>query len=346
MEEAKKQKTKKIVNIVVNVLVFVILAVALVITIFSISSSGKGYTEMFGKAYVAVQSGSMDAEKPAQYADKVDGFKKNDIVIIKVLTDEEKQLLEEGDVITFYTVINQQRVLNSHRIVGIASNDVGAPLFYTTKGDANPTEDVSKVFLNDVVGKVEGKIGGLGWFTSSTGFLVCIVVPSFLVVIYFAFNLIREIMKQRATAQISSKEQMKEEILAQLRAEGKLADDNPPEGSPAETESAEEKPAEEKPAEVVPVAGETAEQKPAESEPIESVPVESQSAEKQSSDTKSPAIAKKPAQKKSGGTTAAKQSTNKKPAQKKSGGTATAKQSTNKKTTATKKSGGTTGSKN
>lgn len=262
MEEAKKQKQAKIINIVVNVIVAIILVLALVVTINNLASSKKGYTSLFGNAFMVCQTDSMVGDKDEKYADKPDGFAPGDLLRVKILDDDEKKNLEEGDIISFYALKDRERIINSHRIVGVLQEDDGN-VRYTTKGD-NPkaTTDPYVYAVGDdqyyvVIGVVESNLGGIGkvfnFFQSSTGFLVCVVVPSFLVVLYFAFNLFREIMKTKKVSTADEKEQMKAEIMAELRAQGALteppaeSDKNggePPTDGPAESDKDGEDPAE------------------------------------------------------------------------------------------------------
>lgn len=181
-------RNKKVINIVVNVIVAIILVFVFILTLNIILSGDKGYTSIFGTAYVSVESNSMKG-------DKADNFQKGDLLKIKILDEEEKKNLQPGDVITFWdnTIVDNQLVLNSHRIIKVEKQSDGS-VRYETKGDNNL--DADKMLIPDVtiVGIYEGKIGGLGnvvsWFHSSTGFFVCIVLPAFLIVAYFAFNLV------------------------------------------------------------------------------------------------------------------------------------------------------------
>ena len=181
-------RNKKVINIVVNFIVAIILVFVFILTLNIILSGDKGYTSIFGTAYVSVESNSMKG-------DKADNFQKGDLLKIKILDEEEKKNLQPGDVITFWdnTIVDNQLVLNSHRIIKVEKQSDGS-VRYETKGDNNL--DADKMLIPDVtiVGIYEGKIGGLGnvvsWFHSSTGFFVCIVLPAFLIVAYFAFNLV------------------------------------------------------------------------------------------------------------------------------------------------------------
>mgnify|MGYP002754701994 FL=1 len=214
-------RNKKVINIVVNVIVAIILVFVFILTLNIILSGDKGYTSIFGTAYVSVESNSMKG-------DKADNFQKGDLLKIKILDEEEKKNLQPGDVITFWdnTIVDNQLVLNSHRIIKVEKQSDGS-VRYETKGDNNL--DADKMLIPDVtiVGIYEGKIGGLGnvvsWFHSSTGFFVCIVLPAFLIVAYFAFNLVMVLRERNKVSDETKKERLRQEFLEELRAEGKLS---------------------------------------------------------------------------------------------------------------------------
>lgn len=199
-----------------NVLVALILIFVLIVTIGVITSSGKGYTELFGTALVTVQSGSMEGE-----AD--DNFFKGDLLLIKVLKDEQKSELAVGDVITFYdnSIRQDQLELNSHRIVDIFTAD--GELYFQTKGDNNDRQDDFVLPASAVVGKFNGKIenigGAIDWMRSSTGFFVCIVLPSLLIVAYFAFNLIWTIAKSKKEVSEQERERIRREVMMEMQAQ-------------------------------------------------------------------------------------------------------------------------------
>ncbi|MBQ9486038.1 MAG: S26 family signal peptidase [Clostridia bacterium] len=260
------EKGRKITNVVVNVVVVVILVFVAFITLNIILSRDKGYTPLFGSTYVAVQSDSMNGDKPAGVAEnKPSGFKKGDLIKVKLLSDDQKGNLEVGDVITFYQTINGQRELNTHRIVDILGDR------FETQGD-NRTMSMSGeyVLFRDVIGQYNGsKIAGFGnvidFFHSSTGFFVCVVLPCFLIVAYFAVNLILTVKKskaeEKAVEQVDEKEKMRQELLQELVAQGKIsaADVEPSEESAEPLEETEQ-----------PVSGAAEEQ----SEPSEEKPEE------------------------------------------------------------------------
>ncbi len=224
-------KAKKALNIVVDAIVLIILAIAIIFAVSMISSraSGyEGYTVIFGKSYLAVQTNSMAG-------DGEDNFSAGDLIIIRTVDTEEAQSLEEGTIITFRTTEiteDDHYVLNTHRIQ--QSNNG----WYVTHGDNNPDGVTETVLADNVVGVYEGKIEGLGNFvlfmSSFGGFCTFVLVPSLLVVIYFAVNLVLVIKKEKAKQTAESaieneklkaeeKERMRQEILAELAKEGTQA---------------------------------------------------------------------------------------------------------------------------
>lgn len=248
-------KAKKIINIVVDVVVAIVLAFALLLAICTITSRSKGYdqyTEIFGKAYLAVQSDSMKGEKE-------DNFSKGDLIAIKTIKNDEARKLKVGDVITFRTNLitdDGRYVLNTHRIIEIYSGVEGDAASYKTKGDNNDSPDSGQVLATEVVGVYNGKAGGIGnvmlWMNSSAGFFVCVVLPTLLVVVYCAVNLVLVILKEKktqtATAEqekLDERERIRRELLAEMQSNGTPAsaeqpqepENNPPSTDDSRSES-------------------------------------------------------------------------------------------------------------
>lgn len=237
-------KTKKILNIVLDVVIAIVLVFAAFLAIVSIRSKAKGYnqyTEIFGTAYVAVASPSMDAPKPDYVPEgKLEGFAKGDLIKIKLVNEEQAKKLEVGDVITFNTRLTEdgKYVLNTHRIVAI-NGEEGNAISYVTRGDNNAGNDPSNVKVSDVVGVYQGKASGIGhvflFMGTSTGFFVCIVLPTLLIVAYCVVNLILVIKKEKkvqtAEAELekdAERERIRAELLAEMQAEKNQQSDADP----------------------------------------------------------------------------------------------------------------------
>lgn len=104
---------------------------------------------IFKYQIMAIGSGSME---PIIY--------RGDAVIFeKVVTEEEKNAIEEGTVIVF----KHNGVYITHRVIKI--EEVNGARIYQTKGDNNEKEDAFKVENNDIVGITKTKIKYIGFPT-------------------------------------------------------------------------------------------------------------------------------------------------------------------------------------
>ncbi len=247
-------KAKKIINIVVDVFVGLVLVLAFFLAVCAISSKSKGYqdyTEVFGKAYLAVRSDSMEKQYGTNEVLE-DNFAKGDLITIKLVKGDEAKSLKKGQIITFkdpYIYGDQDKfALNTHRIVDIIENKDGS-ITYIAHGDNveatgnyNNRDYYQRVSAADVIGVYQGKASGIGhmflFMGTSTGFFVCIVLPTLIVVVFAAVNLVLVILKEKkvqTAAAEDAKQAEREKLRAELLAEM---------GMPAETkaETKEEQP--------------------------------------------------------------------------------------------------------
>lgn len=177
-EKVKGKKGKKIANTIINVILVVAIILAAFCTYTSyVSTSGHGVPSIFGVSMLSIQTESM-------YPTLLPG----DLIFDTPVDDAEE--LREGDIITYWTIINGERVLNTHRITGIY--DGGDHLIFSTKGDNNSLEDSLTVHESEIVGKYSFRVAGVGkvidYLQTSNGFLLVIVLPVF---IFFLFHLIQ-----------------------------------------------------------------------------------------------------------------------------------------------------------
>ncbi len=171
-------KSKKVLNTVINVLLILILIFGIFCSYTAfVSKRGSGVPSIFGIRVFSIQSDSMEDE-----------FYEGDLIVDVAVKDPAD--LEVGDVITFYTIIKGERVLNTHRIKEI--EDKGTYLSFTTQGDNSPDEDPMKVHQNEIVGKYCFRIAKLGsvidFLQTSLGFLIVIVLP---VALFFIYNVVQ-----------------------------------------------------------------------------------------------------------------------------------------------------------
>ena len=176
--EAPESKGRKIASIIINVILVIAIVLAALCTYVSfVSTSGNGVPNILGTAFFSVKTDSM-------YPTLLPG----DLVVGKLVKDPDT--LRKGDIITYWTIINGERVLNTHKIDEIF--DGGEHYFFRTKGDNNTTADPVTVHESEVVSQYVFRIPGVGkvfdYLQTSTGFLLVIVLPVFL---FFLYHLIQ-----------------------------------------------------------------------------------------------------------------------------------------------------------
>ena len=226
-QEGKKEKEgkgRKILNIVVNVILVIALILAAVCTYVSfVSGTGNGVPSILGVEFFSIQTNSMSPT-----------LESGDLAIGTVVKD--KTTLRKDDIITYWTVINGERTLNTHRIQGIY--DGGGFLIFETKGDNNPAADPLTVHQSEVVGKYVGKISGVGkvmdYLQTPTGFLLVIVIPVFLFFLYHLVQFFRVLFEyqnvknrlryeeERGRTEDLLEERQKEQDEARAELEAKL----------------------------------------------------------------------------------------------------------------------------
>lgn len=208
---------KKIGTILVSIVLWVIILVAALFAFTTMATKDdNNVSSVFGYTPMVVKSNSM-----------VPTFEKGDLVFIKKY-DTSK--LEEGDIICFHTIIENEYALNTHRIKSIEI--VGGARSYTTIGDNNDgIADQHIISDGDIVGKYIGhwpKVGKImDFLSSSLGFLLVIVIPMLLFFIYQVYNLIMINIKLKKAVAIENAKAVEEAKLSvrdSSDADAKLAE--------------------------------------------------------------------------------------------------------------------------
>lgn len=176
--EKGKRDVKKIVNIVVNVILVVAIVLAAISTYVSfVTTSGNGVPSILGVSILSIQTDSMYPT-----------LKMGDLIVDTTVKDASK--LRPGDIITYWTVIEGERRLNTHRINTV--NDAGNYLVFETSGDKLGTVDALTVHESEIVGKYRFRIPGIGkvvdYLQTPTGFFLLVIIP---VLIFFIFHLVQ-----------------------------------------------------------------------------------------------------------------------------------------------------------
>lgn len=149
-------------------------------------------------------------------------FLSGDLIFIKKC---DTASLNEGDIICFHTIINNEYALNTHRIQKI--EDMEGVRSYTTKGDNNEISDSHIISDGDIVGKYVGRLSKMGkvmdFLSGSVGFLVVIVLPMLLFFIYQVYHLIMvSISLKKAVAAEEAVKKAEKEDTARSEAEAAL----------------------------------------------------------------------------------------------------------------------------
>lgn len=208
---------KKALKIGVNVLAWIVLIIAFLVTLIVFSSDkNNGVANLFGYIPMTVESDSM-----------VPTFKQGDLIICKDIDDI--NALKEGDVITFWTIIDGKRVKNTHRIVGI--NDDDGSRSFVTRGDNNEIDDTLPAYASDIIGKwTNAKLAKVGkamnFLRTKKGFFICILLP---MALFFLFELYKFIVtlievKRPETPEIDEEEIKKRAIEEYLASKGEAAE--------------------------------------------------------------------------------------------------------------------------
>ncbi len=202
----EKQKTSvghrvlTIVGIVLCVILIPMLIINCTLIVKSFTNPDK-VPSMFGVAPMIVLTDSM-------YPDIQSG----DLVFCKTVDAED---VKEGDIIAFFDpAVSRTQSVVTHRVESI---DRTGGLEFITKGDANNTADNMPVPAKNLVGLYFGKIKGAGniamFMQSTTGFIICVLLPILLFVLY---DFLRRKMYEKESA--NDTEALKAELEA-LKAE-------------------------------------------------------------------------------------------------------------------------------
>ena len=208
-EKKVESKTSKIVNLVIMIVEILIIIAGITFSIMMLTGN-KSTTDELGSGVniTAVLSDSMDGTLDSY---KIKSFKIGDLLIVQnIRSDAEAQAqLKVGDVIT-YTGVGPDGSygLISHRIIDIQTqkiSDEDEITYFWTLGDKQYTgnEEIDmynskKIIGADIQGVVTGQIPKIGyaiiWFQNSTNFLVSVVVPLAILLVYNLYILIKMVV--------------------------------------------------------------------------------------------------------------------------------------------------------
>lgn len=235
-KEINKKKILKIVKTILNVIFYLFIAF---LVIFSISNFGVkdnlDIPGIFGNGFLTVETASMDGNEK-------DSFTVDDLIFVKKVTDRNRdkivQNIEIGDIITFsYYVDDEGIILNTHRVMDIRETISGEKVFitqgdkvalnpaykYIPGSETNDSEKYEAVAEKDVLAIYTGKWKNAGktmkYVRSEQGFLLVVVIPTAIFLVFEAFVLVTNIMKIKQEKVASEKAKEHEEELAKAKLE-------------------------------------------------------------------------------------------------------------------------------
>lgn len=205
-------KVKNVLNILLDILIVLFMAFAILILVFSLSQKNENVSHIFGYSFRSVQTSSMEVYN--EDGTLVDGaFIPGDIIVCKI---SDAPLYNVGDTVMFsmpvildgdsYRECNTNElgdttILVTHNIVEII--DDNGTKYYRTQGIANISADVNLKIAEDIIAVYTGvRIPNAGkvmdFIQTSTGFLLCIVLPILIFVIIQAIRVIRNFIAYKA----------------------------------------------------------------------------------------------------------------------------------------------------
>lgn len=211
-------KLKKIFNIASKVLTWAVVAFTVFIMIFtivSVTTLDKNERSIFGHKFYIVQSDSMSPSELNAHLDV--HFSAGDIIIVKNVTEYSD--LKEGDIISFIS-FNEGSTGETitHMIHSVERDSLGKLKGFKTFGTNTGAIDDALVEPEYILGQYAGKLPGVGHFfafvKSVPGYIVCILVPFLLLILYNGVNVIRlfrKYKKEQSDAIAAERQQIEDE---------------------------------------------------------------------------------------------------------------------------------------
>lgn len=223
--------TKHILNIALKVVTWLLVAFAvfmMVFTVVTVTTVDRNDRSIFGMRFYIVQTDSMSPSENNKDMDV--HFSAGDIILIKTVKDPTK--LAPGDIIAFLSTndVSYGETV-THMIREAKRDEMGRLLGYVTFGTNTGADDEALVEPEYVLGEYAGKLPALGNFfafiRSTPGYILCILIPFLLLILYNGINVIRLFRKYKREqtelmeaerAEIAEDRAKNEEMLRELMA--------------------------------------------------------------------------------------------------------------------------------
>lgn len=200
MEKKKSSATHKILTVLGTILCIILIPILVVnVTLIVKSYTNKELVPSVGGVFPLIVL--TDSMYPV--------IESGDLIICNTASPAEIQV---DDVISFFDPAGNGQSIVTHRVVEVLTAEDGT-LSFRTKGDNNNTEDKTPVPEDSLVGVYKSRIPGAGnvamFMQSTTGLVVCVVLP---IVLLVAYDVIRRRRYEK------SKNADNEALLAELEA--------------------------------------------------------------------------------------------------------------------------------
>ena len=222
-------KVQKVLNICTKVIAGILVAFTVFMMIFTIVSvSTVNKNDRRGLKFYIVRTDSMSPSENNEHMDV--HFDAGDIIIVKNVKD--KTALQPDQIISFISA-NEESYGETvtHMIRSVKTNDKGEVIGYVTYGTNKGVNDEALVQPEFVLGEYAGKFPKVGYFfafvKSTPGYILCILVPFLLLIMYNGVNVIRLFRKYKKEqtaimdaekAEIAAERKQTEDMLRELQA--------------------------------------------------------------------------------------------------------------------------------
>ena len=212
---------KKALNIIKTVFVWLVVLAAvsmMIFTIVSVNTFDRNDRSLFGYKMYIVNSDSMSATD----------FDAGDLIFVK---EVDPSKLKEGDIISYQSQNpDNYGATITHKIRAKTTDENGNPGFITY-GTTTGTDDETVVTYPFILGKYQTALPGVGRFfqflKTPQGYIVCILIPFLLLIIYQGLNCVKifKMYKAEQMAELQAEKDALEEqrkkaesMMAQLMA--------------------------------------------------------------------------------------------------------------------------------
>lgn len=194
---------KKVIKWVLNILFFVVIGIAVLVLVLSFVTRGSnhGVPNYFGYQVMVVKSDSM---APTLKVGTAVIVKKNDISTLIPREVVDGEVVEEGDIVSYY--VPTRGVVVTHRLIGIEKDSSDNYILVTQGENENsnqcdhtdgkvcnyPEERISEA---NYMGKVVADNGAIGWIYNNI--IIVMVVLIGLPIIYLLISTIYDIVKNK-----------------------------------------------------------------------------------------------------------------------------------------------------